>query len=167
MEIRKTTGIALSSRASGEADIICNFDTKDFGKRRFIFKGLKKSKKRARSATEPGAVASMMFYHRDDRDYGIVNEFDIEKYHPSLTGDLPRIFNLYFILESVDKTCGYNVADEAIYTLLLSGIETLATTEFPAHLSTFFIVRLLKHHGILPETGPCKICGKGRYSGFE
>jgi DNA repair protein RecO len=167
MEILKTTGIALSSQVSGEADIICNYFTKDFGKRKFIFKGLKKSKKRSLSATEPGSVANVVYYFREDRDAYIVNDISLEKYHASITGDLRKIFHLFFILESVEKTSGYDIADEAIFKLLLAAIDVLSKTEFPAHLSTFFIMRLLKNHGILSDVDSCKICTQGNFSSFS
>jgi DNA repair protein RecO (recombination protein O) len=165
MEILKTTGIALSSHESGEADIICNYFTRDFGKRRFVFKGLKKSKKRSHSATEPGALANLMYYYRKDRDSFIVNDVAMGRYHASIRNDLRKIFHLYFVLDAVDKTCGYEMADEAIFKLLEAGIDVLAKTEHPAHLSAFFILHLLKHHGILADAGACKMCGLER-TGF-
>jgi len=166
MEILKTTGIALSSQVSGEADIICNYYTKDFGKRKFIFKGLKKSRKRSLSATEPGSVANVVYNFREGRDAYIVNDVSLEKYYASITGDIRKIFHLYFILESVEKTSGYDIADEAIFNLLSAAIDALSKTEFPAHLSSFFIMHLLKEHGILSDVDACKICSKSNFSGF-
>jgi DNA repair protein RecO len=166
MNILKTTGIALSSHASGEADIICNFLTFDSGKRKFIFKGLKKSKKRSLSATEPGTVSTLIYYHREDRDAYIVNDFSIEKYHHSINTDLQKIFHLYFMLESVEKTTGYDIRDEQIFKLLIAAIEVLSKTEFPSHLSAFFILHLLKNHGILSDIVSCKVCSKNIFASF-
>lgn len=166
MNILKTTGIALSSYVSGEADIICNYLTVDSGKRKFIFKGLRKSKKRSLSATEPGTVANLVYYYREDRESYIVNDVTIEKYHASITADLKKIFHLYFILESVDKTTGYDVRDGMLFKLLLAAIEVLSKTEYPAHLSAFFTLHLMKNHGILSDLSTCKICGKRFSSRF-
>jgi DNA repair protein RecO len=166
MEILKTTGIALSSQASGEADILCNFYTRDYGKRRFLFKGLKKSKKRSLAATEPGSMSTLVYYHRDERDYFIVNEVTVEKYYTSITGDLNKIWHLYFMLESVDKTCGFDMCDESIFILLSAGIEVLSKTEYHAQLSAFMILRLLQLHGILTDMDACKLCGKEHFSMF-
>ncbi len=166
MEILKTTGIALSSLASGEADIICNFYTRDFGKRKFLFKGLKKSRKRSLAATEPGTMSTLVYYQRDNRDYCIVNETAVEKYYTAITADLNKIWHLYFMLESVDKTCGFDVGDESIFKLLSAGIEVLSKTVLPAHLSAFMVFRLLNIHGILTDMDTCKLCGKNRFSMF-
>jgi DNA repair protein RecO len=166
MEIVKSTGIVLSSQVYGESDIACNFYTRDAGKRKFVFKGLKKSNRRSRSATEPGAVASVIYYYRDDRDSYIVNQCDVEKYFSAITGDLEKIFHLYFMLECVDRTCGYNIADEAIYTLLLAGLDALAKTPYPAHCSLFFLLHLLHNHGVLSDVDFCKSCGSGDFPQF-
>lgn len=166
MEIIKSTGISLSAHAIGESDIICNLYTNDHGKRKFIFKGLKKSKKRARSAVEPGAISDIVYYYRDDRDSYIVNDVEVRKFYSAITEDLQKIFNLYLILESVDKTCGYNIADNAIYSLLCAGLDTLSKTSYPVHLSAFFIMHLLYDHGIWSDIQSCKICHKNDFSLF-
>jgi DNA repair protein RecO (recombination protein O) len=166
MEILKTTGIALSSHVSGEADIICTYYTRDSGKRKFLFKGLKKSKKRSLSATEPGSVANIVYYFRNDRDTCIVNDVTLEKYHSSITSDLQKIFHLYFILETVEKTCGYEMADESIFKLLLAGIEVLSKTDSPPFLTSFLVLHLLKRHGLLSEIHSCRMCSKEYFESF-
>lgn len=166
MEILKSTGIALSSQVYGESDIACNYYTRDFGKRKFVFKGLKKSGRRSRAATEPGAVASVIYYYRDNRESFIVNQCDVEKYYSSITDNLEKIFNLYFMLETVEKTCGYNNADSAIFTLLLAGLDALSKTAYPAHLSLFFLLHLLQNHGVLPDIDSCKSCGANDFTEF-
>jgi DNA repair protein RecO len=166
MGIIKTTGIAISSQTYAEADVLCTYYTKDFGKRKFIIKGLKKSKKRSFSAVEPGAVTDLVCYSREGKDACVVNELNVLKFYSSITGSLQKILHLYFMLDFVDKTCGYNIADSGIYNLLLTGIGTLSKTSFPVHLSAFFILHLLKIHGLLPDSLSCKLCGSGDFSRF-
>ncbi len=167
MEILKTTGIALSSHDSGEADLLCNYYTREFGKRAFIFKGLRKSRKRQRSAAEPGAVARLVYYYRRGREAHVVNEFSVEKFYPSLTEDLSRIMHLCFILESVEKTSGYDMPDESTYFLLRAGIEELSHTVNAPHLTAFFLLRLLRNLGIIAEPDRCRLCGSTRLSAFK
>ncbi|OHD70170.1 MAG: DNA repair protein RecO [Spirochaetes bacterium RBG_16_49_21] len=166
MEILKTTGVALSAHPSGEADVVCNYYTKDHGKKKFIFKGLRKSKKRSRSAVEPGAVTDIVYYSRDDRDCCIANEFHVRKFPASITGNLRKILHLYFMLEAADKTCGYNIADEGIYKLIITGMDALSKTDFPVHCSAFFMFHLMKNHGILSDLRSCKLCGKNEFLRF-
>ena len=166
MEILKTTGIALSSRDCGEADLICDYYTKEYGKRRFIFKGLKKSRKRPRSAAEPGAIARLVYYCKRERDVHIVNEFSVEKFYPTISDDLGKITHLCYMLETVDKTSGYDMPDEQTYSLLSSGIDALSRTDCAPHLASFFVLRLLKIQGIISDMDECRMCGSASFSAF-
>ena len=131
MEIQKSTGIILSSRLFREADILSNILTKEYGKRKFIFKGLNKSKKRAQSAKEPGTILRIVYYFNESRDSYIVNEFDVKKYYFNIRENLEKIYNQYFILEVVEKTTGYNDTMQNVFNLLIAGIDTLSKTDYP------------------------------------
>ncbi len=159
MEIQKTTGIALSSRTIGEADYLVRFYTRDHGKRDFIFKGLKKSKRRSQSIAEPGTAADLIYYYHNDKNYHTVNEYNIHKHYLDVRKDLSKIFILYFLLEAVDKTCGLNDPNRPVFDLLAAGIETLRETEYTGHLPVFFLLHLLRLLGVLPEFRQCKVCG--------
>jgi recombinational DNA repair protein (RecF pathway) len=51
MEIVKSNGVVLSGAHSGESDSTARVFTGEHGKRNFIFKGLKKSRKRSMAGT--------------------------------------------------------------------------------------------------------------------
>lgn len=161
MKLQHATGIALSQADAGEADVICTYYTHEFGKRSFIFKGLRKSRRRSRAVVEPGVTAHLVFYDREGIDTCIVKESDIVAYHPSIGSDLRRIFHLLFILEVVEKSSAFLAADSAVYRLLSMGIKALSTTPYPTHLVCFCILRLMKAQGILAQFGSCKSCGRG------
>ena len=167
MEIQKTTGIVLYSKTIGEADYLVRFYTKEHGKRDFIFKGLKKSKRRSQSISEPGTAAELVYYFHDDKNYHTVNEYHIHKHYLNIRKDLSRIFLLYFFLEAVDKTCGANDPNRQIFDLLAAGIETLIETKYAAHLSVFFVLHLLRLLGVLPDFRQCKICGSDKLPEFK
>ncbi len=166
MEIQKTTGVVLSSRHTGEADYLIRIFTKEYGKRDFIFKGLKKSKKRSLIISEPGTIAKLIYYFHEEKSLHTVNEFQIHKHYIDIRDNLQKIYLLYFILETVEKTSGYNDPSRLIFDLLVAGIETLSQTEHIAHLSVFFIIHLLRLHGILADFRRCKICKRNDFQEF-
>lgn len=166
MEIQKTTGIVLSSKNSGDADIICNILTRDYGKRKFIFKGLKKSKKRSISSAEPGAVIDLQYYFHNNKDISIVNEANISRSYVNLRNNMDKIFHMFFLLESVEKTIGFNAPEKKIFDLLAAGMDTLSKNDFYTNLAVFFIIHLLKIHGLLPSFDRCKNCGSNNFSEF-
>ncbi|MCP4135946.1 MAG: DNA repair protein RecO [bacterium] len=167
MEIQKATGIVLSSKVYGESDIIADILTREYGKRKFIFKGLKKSKRRSQTGSEPGSVISLVYYYKESKNYFIVNEFEVPKHNFDIRKDLDKIYHLYFLLETVEKTVGYNDSDPFLFDLLTAAVKTLAAAEFLINLSVFFIIHLLRFHGILPEFTSCKVCGSGDFGSFS
>ena len=137
MEILKTDGIVLNSKVIGDADIFCKILTKDFGKKKFIFKGLKKSRKREKAATEPGTHISLIYYYRENKEINIVNEFNIQNQYSEIRDDLQKIFHLYYLLEIVEKTTGFEDVNKTFFELLKAGIDTLSKTEYNINLTIF------------------------------
>lgn len=161
MPQNKDTGIVLSKKSSGEADFISTIYTKNSGKNRFIFKGLKKSTKRPRSASEPGTILEIIYYSGHNSGINTISEFDILSFHKTIRNSSDRIFTMYFILELVDLTTGHDDPNTNIFNLLAAGINTLENTQFPKHFALFFAVRYLLLQGVFPDTGRCSWCGNG------
>jgi DNA repair protein RecO len=159
MSQERETGIVLSKQSSGEADNICTIYTKNSGKDRFVFRGLKKSTKRPRTASEPGTILDMVYYTGRNDSVSTVSEFDILSNYSSIRKSSSKIYSLYFILELVDRTTGFSDSNSSIFNLLSAGIETLSGTEFPGHFSLFFAVKYLLMQGVFPDTGRCSWCG--------
>jgi DNA repair protein RecO (recombination protein O) len=166
MNIQKTAGIVLSSRTMGEADVLATILTENSGKRKFSFKGLKKSRKRPKSAGEPGTLLNLVYYHRDNREIFTVNEFTIEYQPAKIREEMGRIFTLYFLLEVTEKTIGFDDDSRNIFKLLDSGIRALVETGYLTHLSVFYILHLLRFLGIIPDFLYCKMCGDETFSEF-
>lgn len=159
MEIQKSTGIVLSSIQSGEADCFARVFTKEFGKRDFLLKGIKKSKKRPGVISEPGTIANLVYYFHEDRNSYIVNEFKIHTHYLNIRDNLSSILLLYYLLEIVEKTTAFNDTNKLIFNLLSSAIGIISKTEYKAHFAVSFILYLIKLHGILPDFTRCKKCG--------
>jgi DNA repair protein RecO len=166
MNIEKTAGIVLSSRTIGEADLLATILTENSGKRKFSFRGLKKSRKRPLSAGEPGTLLHLVYYYHDHRDIFTVNEFNILYQPAKIREDMERIFTLYFLLEVTEKTIGFDDDSRNIYKLLDSGVRTLNETGYVTHLSVFYILHLLRFLGIIPDFLSCKMCGNETFSQF-
>ncbi len=159
MSQERETGIVLSKKSSGEADNICSIYTKNSGKEKFIFKGLRKSTKRPRTASEPGSILDFIYYTGKTGGLNTVSEFDIITNYGSIRKSSEKIFALYFILELVDLTTGFSDANIKIFNLLSAGIETLSNTLFPKHFTIFFTIKYLLLQGVFPDTASCSWCG--------
>jgi DNA repair protein RecO (recombination protein O) len=160
MEIRKSQAIVLSSRAVGEADRSIRAFTREFGKKNFIFKGLRKSKKRAMAAAEPGTFLELVYYYHEGRDFHIVNEFTIKKQYTDLHQDLEKMIFLFFMLELVDKTTAAANPVPRLFDMLAAALEAHRNTEKSVHLAVFFALHLLKTEGVIADNYACKLCGR-------
>jgi DNA repair protein RecO (recombination protein O) len=158
MKIEKTTGIVLSSRVIGESDLAAHILTYTYGKNEFIFKGLKKSKKRSLAIADPGTFVELSYYFNKHKNLSIVNEFTITAVHDAIRSDFARILYLHFILETVLKTAGSHDHQPYLFKLTSKAIATLEITSYPLHLSLFFIIHLIKFNGILPDFTQCGSC---------
>lgn len=166
MEIRKSQGIVLSSRATGEADRAIRAFTREFGKKSFVFKGLRKSKKRATAASEPGTVLELVYYFHEGRDFHIVNEFTIKKQYTDLRNNLEKMIFMFFMLELVDKTTAQANPVPRLYDMLAAALEVLRVTDRPAHLAAFFALHLLRTEGVITDAPACKACGRSEMPKF-
>ncbi len=158
MPILKTDSIILSISQSGEGDITAKALTSESGKRIFVFKGLKKSRKRPQ--IEPGLRVEIIYYYDPKKNYHIVKEFSIISKIDTIRKDLDSIYHMMYILESADKTTAFDEKIQGLFTLVSSGIETLGTDKKPELITAFYTVRLLKILGILHDFRICTICGK-------
>lgn len=166
MEIRKAHGIVLSSRPTGEADRLVRVYTREYGKNNFVFKGIRKSKKRAMASTEPGTLLNIVYYFNEKKDCYIANEFNIQKQCEQLRGNLEKMFFLFYMLELVDKTTALANPAPRIFDLLNAALNILETTETVTHLVVFFAIHLLRLEGIASHNYYCKTCGRHTFENF-
>lgn len=167
MSLEKGRGIVLSRKLSGEADYLCSIFTKNSGRDSFIFKGLKKSKKRSPSASESGTVLDFQFYSKEGVPIKTVSQFDILSTPVEIKKNAGKIFALYYILEITDKTTGCGDADEGIYTLLAAALNGLGKSDEVINFTLFFIIQFLKTQGILPQFSECYSCGNSDFSSYS
>lgn len=165
MSRERDSGIVLSKKSSGEGDDICVVFTKGSGRERFVFKGLKKSAKRARTASEPGTVLDIIYY-TGISGINTVSEFDILTSPDTVRKKSEKIYSLWYMLELINLTTGYSDPHPEIFSLLSAAIETLSATEFYLHLCTFFTVRYMMMQGIFPDIERCSWCGNTSVSLF-
>lgn len=151
MEIVKTNGIVLSSARSGESDILCRILTPERGKHSYMFKGLRKSRTRPKTAAEPGTEISFVYYHHAEKNIHVINEFSVEKSYSEFRDDLSRYYILCLILELADRTIPIANESGNKYKLISGAIRELSVTSEKMKLALFFFVRMMKELGILPD----------------
>jgi DNA repair protein RecO len=157
MEIRRYTGVVLATRNLGEADLVCRIYTREEGKGEYIFKGVRKSRRRSRTATEPGSRIEFLHYHHPDRESQVVSEFTGLRDTIPFRTDILRLYSLLYILEITDRSTASG--EGGLYDFLESGLQVLEKSSRPRLVSLFYLVHLLARQGILPDFSRCQVCG--------
>jgi len=166
MSLKKTTGILLSSDIMGEADVKANFLCRDEGKKSFIFRGLKKSCRRPQSAAEPGAVVEIVYNEHSGREIVTARDFFVVKYFAGIRADFTKIICSSFLFELVERTTGFGSREHYVFDFLANALSSMEKTNRPLDLAVFFMIRLMKVHGIFAPAKRCKICGSEDFNGF-
>lgn len=166
MTLKNSTGIVLSSAIMGEADIRATILCRDEGKKTFVLKGLKKSLKRPQSASEPGTVTKLIYNDNRNKELITAREFSVLKYFHGIRADFNKIAVSALLLELTEKTTGFNHKENKLFELLAAGLTALETTKQPLHLAVFFIIHMIRLHGILPQTQRCSSCGAAEFTHF-
>lgn len=167
MPLLSTDGIVLTRRLSGESDFICSIYTRDQGRKPFIFKGLKKTRKRPVSLSEPGSVVRITYYSKENSTISTVASFEPVFLAPGIRKDAMKIHSLYYMVELVEKTSGEGDSASGLYKLISSGIEALEKTVQVMHFNLFFTLRYMAMQGILPGYGRCIHCGSVDASSYD
>lgn len=158
MEILKTRGIVLSTNDFGENDRQSTILTEDFGKKNLIFKGIRKSKRRSLTGSDPGTQLDIVYYYNPAKTFTIINDFKIISQPEQPRVNLNAFYAMCLILEVTEKSLGADDQHSTIYKMLEAAISNLDSTKSVIQLAAFYYIHLLKYLGILPDLGSCHIC---------
>lgn len=142
----------LGNYSSGEADRILLLLTEDFGKIQVVIKGIRKSKKREKIATEVLSYVDFTLYKKGEQF--IVSNFSSIDIFMGIRSDLNRVGFAMYLMDIVNKFVfeGYRVPK--IFQLLKNSIyylEKETDLKKQTLLLNYFLYRIIKEEGILEE----------------
>lgn len=143
----------LGSYLSGEADRVLVLLTEDFGKIQVTIKGIRKSKKREKIATEVLSYVDFTFYKKADQF--IVSSFSSTEIFMGIRSDLNRIGFGFYLVDIVNKFVfeGYRVPK--IFQLLKNSLyylERETDLRKQVILLLYFLYRMIREEGILEKS---------------
>lgn len=148
----KNRAFVLKVYPVGEADRNLVLLSEDFGKIHSLVKGITKSKKRERVATEALSFVEFQFYKKGE--HFVINQFSSLDIYENIRGDLDRLGIALYLLHLVNQFVyeGYRVPK--IFQLLEKSLDFLNREENRKQqvlLLAFFLLTLLREEGILEE----------------
>ncbi len=155
----RTEGIVLRSRTLGEADLIIEYLTKDFGTRSAFAKSPRKIKSRFGGSLEPFTHARVALTGREDASLPRLTQSDIlRSFHP-LRENTAAFVKACQFAEMVLKLLPPEGRSPDAFALMLWGLDGLEKEPASAFVPVTFKLRLLELAGYAPALNGCARCG--------
>jgi len=149
MKIAKITGLVINKNDYGEADRIITVFTKEKGKISMILKGIRKSKKRDKYASDILVISDFVIYEREN--INIVSKLELKESFLELKKDLFKINIAIYILKIINLIFMENEHSQKIYILTEKALIYIEKTEDKIKiliLILYYITTLIKNEGL-------------------
>ena len=153
----RDNAVVLRTWKLGESDRIVSLMTQSSGKVRCVAKGARKTKSKFGSRVEPTNHLQVQLY-RGKGDLDTLTQVESIDRFPELRGDLELFARASSLLESIEVVSQDHEPNEALYTMLVRALHTVATSESHLVVAGFFL-KLLSHEGLAPSIDVCVLCG--------
>jgi DNA repair protein RecO (recombination protein O) len=152
--------VVLRTFKSGESDRVVVLWTKSHGKVRVIAKGVRKTTSRLGASLEALAHVRVDLV-KTRGDFYVARHVEHRTRLATLRSSYDRINAGYAVVEAVDAIPSEDVADEAIFDLVVRVLLTLDDDAYePALVPASFFLRLLELDGSAPVLDRCVNCGR-------
>lgn len=157
MKSYKTSGIILKRSNLGEADRIITAFTSEYGKVKFVAKGVRKINSKMGGTLEPFYLVELLILPGKSLD--TLASSNIQEIFLNTQTDLERIKLSSLFSEIIDKTMPDKTPNLEIFELLLECLRQINTPKLTL-IKPFFITNLLMISGLSPELFRCVKCGQ-------
>lgn len=152
MSFLKGYGLVIAKREVEEADRYITVFMEDFGKISTLIKGIRKSKKRDKTAVDLIALTNFTFYKKGDAI--IISDFNGVEDYNGIKSDYNKINIAFYFLYLINQILVENGKNRKLYNLLLKSLESLNKISDERKnllLIAYFLYEILKDEGIVPE----------------
>lgn len=154
--VYRTEAVVLRRTDYAEADRLLTLYTPQFGKRRVIAKGVRKTSSRLAGHIELFTRVQLML--AEGRNLDILTQAEIIAPYRMLREDLERISYAYYIAELLDKLTTDEEGQSPAYGLLVETLDALDHAPRPELAVRRFELRLLGVLGYRPNLFKCSSC---------
>jgi len=160
MAIQKTRGFVLKREDLRETSVILTAYTKDFGKLKFVSKGVRIPEQRFVSAYELFSLDEIVFYEKKKKNYFLLSQCELINYFPEIRKSLERISYASYLIELVEQVAPPGEENQRLYELLENSMTLLASKASPRRVARIFEIKLLSIIGLMPGLRACVACDK-------
>lgn len=158
MAIQKTRGFILKRQDIRETSILFTAYTRDFGKLKFISKGVRIPEQRFVSAYELFALDEIVFYEKKKKNFFLLSQCELLDFFPEVRKSFDRISYAIYLIELLDSITPVGEKNTVLYELLFNSLEFLSTNASPRRVARIFEIKLLSVLGHMPGLKSCASC---------
>lgn len=145
-------GIIIAKKDIEEADRYITIFMEDYGKVSTVIKGIRKSKKRDKTAVDILSLTDFQFYKKNDSL--IISNFSTVKDYIGIKSDIDKINTAFYIFSILNQILVENGRDRKIYEVLEKTLDYLNISSDERKnylLILFFLNTIIKEEGISIE----------------
>jgi len=147
-------GIIIAKKDVEEADRYITIFMEDYGKVSTVIKGIRKSKKRDKTAVDILSLTDFQFYKKNDNL--IISNFSIIKDYIGVKSDIDKINIAFYIFSILNQILVENGRNRKIYEILEKTLDYLNSSNDERKnylLILYFLYIIIKEEGIFVEDG--------------
>lgn len=145
-------GIVISKKEIEEADRYITVFMEDFGRISTLIKGIRKSKRRDKTAVDLISLTDFTFYKKGESI--VISDFSSVKNYESIKSDMEKLNIALYIFSILNQVLVENGKNRRIYNLLDKSLEYINKTDDKRSnllLATYFLYEVIKEEGLIPE----------------
>lgn len=156
--ILKTEGIVLKTFDFRETSRIATFFTRDHGKLKGIFKGIRKDHRKFGSNLDKFSINDIVYYHHGNSDLHLVGQCDLTNFFFSIRQDYQKTMAANYMVELVNIIMPPEEENQETYRIMLDFLNSLEGPVDIDKLVHIFQVKILLLSGFRPHIDSCLIC---------
>lgn len=148
----RSNGIVISKKEVEEADRYITVFMEDFGKVSTLIKGIRKSKRRDKTAVDLLSLTDFTFYKKGENF--IVSDFLSLRNYENIKSDIDKLNISFYIFSILNQVLVENGKNRKLYNLLEKSLEYLNKTSDKRKnllLVGYFLYEVIKDEGLIPE----------------
>jgi DNA repair protein RecO (recombination protein O) len=153
MSIESTQAIVLQHIKYGDTSLICQVYTENFGRRSFLFKGVRsKSSKIHPNILQTLFIINLQAYFKEGKDISLVKEASAGIIFTHFPYDNKKSAQAFFMAEILNKCLREEEPNRVLYAFIRNSVEYFDLMDFgSANFHILFLVKLSKHLGFYPS----------------
>ena len=161
MSIQRTQGFILEREELRETSLFVTAFTRDFGKLKFVSKGVRVPEQRFISAYELFALNDIVFYEKKRRNFYLLSQCELLDFFPEVRNSLEKISYAVYFSDFLNAVTPVGEKNTELFELLFNSLELLSSGASPKRVARVFEIKLLSFLGFMPRLKSCVECEKG------